>query len=214
MPPVGALCAGICDAEIRCLPRVLLVFADAQTPVTLLGCPSTLFNVFSEWCRVHERPVPLSLSEYSSAVFNDHVREACMVRAHSLDPFGVLDYLVLRFSIAVHQPWLLTLVTVEFRLCVQRWYIPSTALGALLEEFVDFWEVFKLFFKESGTTPTPRGRTPVDLGQMVISDTYVLPRLNLLHVLVSCFQSIFEKQADESVTDYSCRNYAEFCFLY
>ena len=33
-------------------------------------------------------------------------------------------------------------------------------------------------------------------------------------MLVSCFQSNFETQSDKSVTDYSCRNYAEFCFFY
>ena len=49
---------------------------------------------------------------------------------------------------------------------------------------------------------------------MIESDTFILPRLSLLHVLVSCFQSNFETQSDKSVTNYSCRNYAEFCFFY
>ena len=135
-----------------------------------------------------------------------------MVGAHCLDPFAVLEFLLLRLDKAVHQPWLLGLV--EFRRCVQRWDIPFASLGAVLEELVDHWEDVKLFFKESGSTATPRGRTPVDLGQVIVSDIYILPRLSLLHVLVSCFQSNFEIQSDKSVTDYSYRNYAEFCFFY
>ena len=204
--------AGICDAEIRCLSRVLSVFADTQSPGALLDCFSTLLNVISEWWRLHERHVPLSFLEYSSSVFEDHMQEAGMVGAHSLDPFAVLDFLVMSFSKAVHQPWLLGLV--EFRQCVQRRDIPLTALGAVLEELGNHWEDVTLFFKEIGTTPTPGGNTPVDLGQVIVSYTYVLPRLSLLPVLVSCFQSNFEKQVDETVTDYSCRNYAEFSFFY
>ena len=40
---------GICDAEIRCLSRVLSILTEGQSPVALFGCSSTLFNVFSEW---------------------------------------------------------------------------------------------------------------------------------------------------------------------
>ena len=203
---------GICDAEIRCLSRVLSILTEGQAPVALLGCSSTLFNVFSEWCRSHGRSSPPSLLEYSSSVFKDHVRDAGMVGAHCLDPFAVLEFLLLRLDKAVHQPWLLGLV--EFRQCVRRRDIPFASLGVLLEELVAHWEDVKLFFKESGSTLTLRGRTPVNLGQVIVSDTYILPRLSLLHVLVSCFQSNFETQFDKSVTDYSCRNYAEFCFFY
>ena len=204
--------SGICDAEILCLSRVLATLPETHSPVVLLGCSPTLFNVFSEWCRARDRSVPLSLLEYSPSVFKSHVREAGMVGAHSLDPFAVLDFLVLQFNKAVYQPWMLGLV--ELRQCVRKREIPFSVLGAVLEELVDHWEDVKLVLKESGATAPPRGKTPVDLGQLIVSDSYVLPRLSLLHVLVSCFQSNFEKQGDESVTDYSCRNYAEFCFFY
>ena len=135
-----------------------------------------------------------------------------MVGAHCLDPFAVLEFLLLRLDKAVHQPWFLGLA--EFRQCVQRREIPFASLGAVLEELVDHWEDVRLFFKESDSTPTPRGRTPVDLGHVIVSDTYILPRLSLLHVLVSCFPSNFETQSDKSVTDFSCWNYVEFCFFY
>ena len=135
-----------------------------------------------------------------------------MVGGHSLDPFAVLDFLILQFNKAVHQPWMLGLV--EMRRCVRRRDIPFSFLGAFLVELVDHWEDRKLVFREDGTTTPLRGRTPIDLGQVIVSDSYVLPHLSLLHVLVSCFQSNFEKQGDESVTDYSCRNYSEFCFFY
>ena len=204
--------SGICDAEILCLSRVLAILPETHSPVVLLGCSPTLFNVFSEWCRARDRSVPLSLLEYSPSVFKSNVREAGMVGAHSLDPFAVLDFLVLQFNKAVYQPWMLGLV--ELRQCVRKREIPFSVLGAVLEELVDHWEDVKLVLKESGATAPPRGKTPVDLGQLIVSDSYVLPRLSLLHVLVSCFQSNFEKQGDESVTDYSCRNYAEFCFFY
>ena len=89
---------GICDAEIRCLSRVLSILAEGQSPVALFGCSSTLFNVFSEWCRSHGRSSPLSLLEYSTSAFKDHVREAGMVGAHCLDPFAVLEFLLLRLD--------------------------------------------------------------------------------------------------------------------
>ena len=138
-----------------------------------------------------------------------------MVGGHSLDPFAVLDFLILQFNKAVHQPWMLGLV--ELRRCVRRHEIPFSSfssLGAFLEELVDHWEDGKLVFRGDGTRTPLRGRTPADLGQVIVSDSYMLPRLSLLLVLVSCFQSNFEKQGDESVTDYSCRTYSEFCFFY
>ena len=204
--------SGICDAEIRCLSRVLAILPETHFPVALLGRSSTLFNVFSEWCRINGRSGPLPLLEYSPIVFKDHVREAGMVGAHSLDPFAVIDFLILHFNEAVHQPWMLGLV--ELRQCVRRREIAFSALHAVLKELVDHWDDVNLVFRESGTTAPTRGKAPVDLGQMIVSDSYVLPRLSLLHVLVSCFQSNFEKQGDECVTDYSCRNYSEFCFFY
>ena len=59
-----------------------------------------------------------------------------------------------------------------------------------------------------------KGRSPLDEGQLIISDTLVLPRLSVLHVLVSCFQVTFVKQFATEVTDYTCRNYANFCYFY
>ena len=149
--------SGICDAEILCLSRVLAILPETHSPVVLLGCSPTLFNVFSEWCRARDRSLPLSLLEYSPSVFKSHVREAGMVGAHSLDPFAVLDFLVLQFNKAVYQPWMLGLV--ELRQCVRKREIPFSVLGAVLEELVDHWEDVKLVLKESGATAPPRGKT-------------------------------------------------------
>ena len=52
------------------------------------------------------------------------------------------------------------------------------------------------------------------MSRVLLTDSLVLPRLSLLHVLVACFQANFEKQSVTAVSDYSCRNYAEFCFFY
>ena len=204
---------GICDAEISCLSRLLAVLPVATAPVSLRGCSSTLFNVFVEWCKADSRPVPVLMLEYSVESFKEHVREASGPSVGSLDPFSIIEYLLLRLGKASHQPWLMGLS--ELRRCVQQSAVPFTSLCATsLEELVCNWGDVQSYLKESSVVPASRSRAPSDLNQMVLADAQVLPRLSLLHLLVSCFQANFQKLAAQGVCDYSCRNYGEFCFFY
>ena len=203
---------GLCDAEIKCLTRVLAILPIDQSPVAVRGCPSTLFNVFSSWCKDEGRPVPLPVLEYTPDVFREHVREAGLVGANLLDPFAILDYLLLRLVRAVHQPWLESLPT--FRVCISQRQVPFPSLRAAISELIHHWADVTLFLKETGTVLPSKGKAPLDVGQLIVSDTLVLPRLSVLHVLVACFEANFVKQFDESVTDYTCRNYADFCYFY
>ena len=61
-----------------------------------------------------------------------------------------------------------------------------------------------------GPVRPSKGKTPLDVGQLIVSDTLVLPRLSVLYVLVACFQTNFEKQFVAEATDCTCRNYADF----
>ena len=67
--------------------------------------------------------------------------------------------------------------------------------------------------KDNGAASVSRGMTPIVLNQLIVADTVGVSRLSLLHKLVGCFQSNFEKHADFSITDYSCHNYAGNCFF-
>ena len=203
---------GICDAEIACLSRLLAVLPDGTTPVSLRGCSSTLFNVFSDWCKADNRPVPLLMMEYSVEMFKEHVREASGPSSGSLDPFSIVEYLLLRLGKASHQPWLMGMC--ELRRCVQRNVVPFASLCTVLDELICNWGDVQSFLKESSVVPASRSRTPADLNQMVLSDAQVLPRLSLLHLLVSCFQANFQKLSAQDICDYSCRSYGEFCFFY
>ena len=204
--------SGVCDAEIKCLSRVLALLPVNHVPVTLQGCSATLFNAFSIWCKGEGSPEPLFVTEYTPEVFKGHVHDAGLVGASSLDPFAVLEYLMLRLAKAIHQPWLMGLL--QFRRCIRRREVPFASLCAVLEELVEHWADIKLFLEESVTGPVPKGKAPLDMSRVVVTDSFVLPRLSLLHVLVACFQANFEKQFVNVVSDYSCRNYAEFCFFY
>ena len=204
--------AGLCDAEIKCLSRILAVLPAEQSPVAVRGCSSTLFNVFSSWCKTGSRPVPLPVLEYTSDTFRDHVRDAGLVGTNLLDPFAILDYLLLRLVKAVRQPWLMGLP--EFHRCVRQCQVPFASLCAVISELIHHWDDVRLFLKETGTVMPPKSKPPLDIGQMILADTLVLPRLSVLHVLVSCFQASFEKQFATEVTDYTCRNYADFCYFY
>ena len=102
----------------------------------------------------------------------------------------------------------------EFHRCVRQRQVPFASLCAVIYELIHHWDDVKLFLKENGTVLPSKGRTPLDVGQLIISDTLVLPRLSVLHVLVSCLQVTFVKQFATEVTDYTCRNYVDFCYFY
>ena len=203
---------GICDAEISCLSRLLAVLPAGATPVSLRGCSSTLFNVVVEWCKADSRPVPILMMEYSVEMFKGHVREASGPSIGSLDPFSIVEYLLLRLGKASHQPWLMGLG--ELRRCVQQCSVPFSSLCAVLEELICNWSDVQSCLKESSIVPASRTKAPADLNQMILADAQVLPRLCLLHLLVSCFQANFQKLFAQGICDYSCRNYGEFCFFY
>ena len=66
----------------------------------------------------------------------------------------------------------------------------------------------------TGTVLPAKGKTPLDVGQLIISHSLVLPRLSVLHVLLACFQAKFAKQFVAEITEYTCHNYADFCYFY
>ena len=82
---------GLCDAEIKCLSRVLAILPANKLAVSVRGCSSTLFNVFTSWCKAEGRPKSLPVLDYTPDVFKENVREASLVGANLLDPFAILD---------------------------------------------------------------------------------------------------------------------------
>ena len=203
---------GICDAEIACLSRLLAILSVGTTSVSLRGCSSTLFNVFVERCKADNRPVPLLMMEYSVEMFTQHVREASGPSSGSLDPFSIVEYLLLRLGMASHQAWLMGLN--ELRRCVQRNAVPFSSLYTVLEELICNWGDVQSFLAESSVAPASLNRTPADLNRMVLADAQVWPRLSLLHLLVSCFQANFQKISAQEICNNSCRTYGDFCFFY
>ena len=203
---------GLCDSEIIGLTRIFAILPAGQSPVCLRGFSSTLFNVVTEWCVEQCRPKPVFISEYTPKVFKEHVQEAGKNGSSALDCFALLDYLLLRLQRAVNQSWMLGLATL--RRCIQQRDIPFTSLSVVLDEIVSHWGDIKLFLGEGGVVSSSRSRVPQDLSQMVLADDHILPRLCVLQVLVLCFMANFEKQFVMEITDYSCRNYSEFCFFY
>ena len=119
------------------------------------------------------------------------MHDAGLVGASSLDPFAVLEYLMLRLAKAIHQPWLMALP--QFRRCIRQREVPFASLCAVLEELVQHWADVKLFLEESIVGHVPKGKAPLDRSRVLVTDSLVLPRLSLLHVLVACFQANFEK---------------------
>ena len=204
--------SGVCDAEIKCLSLVLALLPPKHVPITLQGCSATLFNAFSVLCKSEGSPDPLFVTEYTPEKIKGHVQDAGLVGASRLDPFAVLEYLMLRLAKAIHQPWLMGLP--QFRLCIRQREVPFVSLCAVLEELVQHWADVKLFLEESIVGSVPNGRAPLDMNRVVVTDSLELHRLSLLHVLVACFQANFEKQFVTVVSEYSCRNYAQFCFFY
>ena len=152
------------------------------------------------------------VSEYTPKVFKEHVQETGKNGSSALDCFALLEYLLLRLHRALNQSWMLGLTTL--RRCIQQRDIPFASLSVVLDEIVSHWGDIKLFLGEGGVVSTSRSKIPQDLNQMVLADDHILPRLCVLQVLVLCFMANFEKQFVFEVTDFSCRNYAEFCFFY
>ena len=203
---------GLFDAEIVGLTRIFALLPADHSPVALRGCSATLFNAFREWCESQGRPKPMLVAEYTPESLREHVQEAAKIGNTSLDPFGLLDYLMFRLRRGLNQLSMMGLVTL--RKCIQGRDIPFASLRAVLEEIVEHWSDIKLFLGESSAPSSSRGKAPLDLNQMILADGQVLPRLCVLHVIVVCFQANFEKQFMQEITDYSCRGYAEFCFFY
>ena len=203
---------GLCDAEIVGLTQIFPLLPADHSPVALRGCSATLFNVVREWCESQGRAKQMLVAEYTPESLREHVQEAAKIGDTSLDPFSLLDYLMLRLGRGLNQPWMMGLVTL--RKCIQGHDIPFASLGAVLEEIAGHWSDIKLFLGEGSAPFSSRGRAPLDLNQMILADARVLPRLCVLHVIVVCFQANFEKQFMQKFTDYSCRGYAEYCFFY
>ena len=86
------------------------------------------------WCQSEGSPEPLFVTEYTPEVFKGHVHDAGLVGASSLDPFAVLQYLMLRLAKAIHQPWLMGLP--QLRRCIRQLEVPFASLCAFLEELV------------------------------------------------------------------------------
>ena len=101
----------------------------------------------------------------------------------------------------------------EFYRCVRQRQVPFASLCAVISELIHHWNEVKLFLKETRTVLPSKGKTPLDVWQLIVSDTVVLPRLSVLLVLVSCFQVNFAKQFATEVTEYTCRKYANFCYF-
>ena len=152
------------------------------------------------------------ISEYTPKVFKEHVQEAGKNGSSALDCFALLEYLLLRLHRALNQSWMLGLATL--RRCIQQRDIPFVFLSVVLDGIGSHLGDIRLFLGEGGVVSTIRSKIPQDLSQMVLADDHFLPRLCVLQVLVLCFMANFEKQFVVEVTDYSCRNYAEFCFFY
>ena len=203
---------GLFDAEIVGLTRIFALLPADHSPVALRVCSATLFNAVREWCESQGRPKPMLVAEYTPESLREHVQEAAKIGNTSLDPFGLLDYLMFRLGRGLNQLSMMGLVTL--RKCIQGRDIPFASLRAVLEEIVEHWSDIKLFFSESSAPSSSRGKAPLDLNQMILAGGRVLPRLCVLHVIVVCFQVNFEKQFMQEITDYSCRGYAEFCFFY
>ena len=94
-----------------------------------------------------------------------------------------------RLGRGLNQPWMMELVTL--RKCIQGHDVPFASLRTFLEEHVRHWSDIKLFLSEGSAPSSSRGRAPLDLCQMVLTDARVLPRLCVLHVIVVCFQANF-----------------------
>ena len=203
---------GLCDSEIVGLSRIFAILPAGQSPVCVRWFSLTLFNVLTEWCVSQSRTKHVFVVEYTPKVFKEHVQEAGKNGPSALDCFALLEYLLLRLHRALNQPWMLGLATL--RRCIQQRDIPFASLSVVLEEIVSHWEDIKLFLGEGIVASTSRSKIPQDLSQMVLADDHNLPRLCVRQGLVLCFLSNFEKQVMAEVTDYTCRNYAEFCFFY
>ena len=91
---------------------------------------------------------------------------------------------------------------------------PFTSLAAALEEIICHRGDIKLFLGENKSASTSLSEAPIDLSQMVLADVRILPRLCVLHVIVVWFQANFEKQFVPEISNFSCKNYAEFCFFF
>ena len=125
---------GLCDAEIKCLSCVLAILPAGQSPVVVLGCSSILFNAFSIWRKTECRPMHLPVLEYTSDVFKEHICEAWQVGTNLLDPFTILDYLLLRLVGAVQQARLMALP--EFHGCLRQRQVPFASVCTVISELV------------------------------------------------------------------------------
>ena len=200
-----------CESEIRCLSYVLSLVSTRRGPIAIQTCHPVLFNAYVDWCRSMGRPVPVVAAIFDFDLLRRLVRDASLVCVGPVDPFAAIEYLVQRLKKFCSQAWLLNLP--QFRLCLESGVVPPEALCDVLQELLDNWSDVKICLSND-VLLMRKNINVVDLDSLLCSDRFGLPRLALLHVLVLCFRSNCKKLFESDVTDYPCRSFSDFCFLY
>ena len=131
-------------------------FPAGQSHVVVRGCSSILFNAFSIWWKTECRPMQLPVLEYTSDVFKEHICEDGQVGTNLLDPFTILDYLLLRLVGAVQQARLMAMP--EFHGCLRQRQVPFASVCTVISELVHHWVDVKLLLIETGTVLPAKGK--------------------------------------------------------
>ena len=88
-----------------------------------------------------------------------------LIGARSLDTYAVLDKMLVSLAKSILNNgclnWLISVVVANSFLRVPK-------------ELIICWSEIKMFFRESGVSPVVRCRSPVDIGQLIVSDASVL----------------------------------------
>ena len=200
-----------CEAEMRCLARVLSLVSTIRGPASILNCPPVLFNGYIDWCQTVGRPVPVVAMAFDPDMLRRLINESSIVCVGSVDPFSALEYLVQRLKRVRHQAWLLNLP--QLRLCLETGVVPFASLCGVLQELLDNWADVKLCLSNN-VLLMKKSANVVDLDSLLCADRLVLPRFAFLHVVLLCYNSNFRRQQDPKVRDYACRNFTDFCFFY
>ena len=200
-----------CEAEMRCLARVLSLVSTSQGPAAIMDCPPVLFNGYIDWCRAVGRPVPVVAVSFNPDLLRRLINESSIVCVGSVDPLSALEYLVQRLKRVRHQAWLLNLP--QLRLCLESGVVPFESLCEVLQELLDNWADVKLCLSNN-VLLMKKSTTIVDMDSLLCADRLVLPRFAFLHVVLLCYRSNFRRQLDPKIRDYACRNFTDFCFFY
>ena len=169
------------SAELSCLGRVLACFPLSQRPVSVTGTCSTVVAAYDRFNKTRIRG--LTYCEFGPDVFRRHFKKCAHFVFGTMEPFTVVEHLVLRLRSAIGEPWMEGLTTLT-RCCLAQ-SADFDCYPDLVLDILSAWNDIYFFVKDTGTARSSLRRLEASgMDGHICSDKMVPVYLELFYVII------------------------------